>query len=508
MTVETRKLDTSTFGAGPYVARVVNNVDPKYMGTLEVQLLKDVGSIPKGTGSTIQVRYLSPFYGITGIEHLGKNANQDDTQKSYGMWMVPPDVGTLVLVLFAQGSPREGFWIGCIQDEYMNFMLPGMAATGYHDDKGSTDKKVVAEYNKRTASLDQTDVTKNKKPVHRFQRVLQTQGLAKDETRGITTSSARRESPSNVFGISTPGPIDRTTGAPKGSLGKKESKVSGAFISRLGGTTFVMDDGDDNFLRKSDAFDGPPEYASVEAKDKGGMPDIPHNELVRIRTRTGHQILLHNSEDLIYIANAKGTAWIELTSNGKIDIFATDSVSIHSGNDLNFAADRDINLTAGQNVNIISGKEIRASSGDSFSLTSGTFMSINAGESISNNANTFIASFAGSNITLAAQSNLNAMAGGVLTVNGVGQINVEACGNIVAKGTQIHLNGPDPGIANPDSPVAPVAAQQAARVPQKEPWAEHENLNPQAYKPEKTRAGSFQTGSTATPIPDTFRKNT
>ncbi|MFM6199336.1 MAG: hypothetical protein ACKPE1_09375, partial [Dolichospermum sp.] len=59
--------------------------------------------------------------------------------------------------------------------------------------------------------------------------------------------------------------------------------------------------------------------------DKDGQ-----NELVRIRTRTGHQILLHNSADLIYIANAKGTAWVELTSNGKIDIFAQDSVSIHT----------------------------------------------------------------------------------------------------------------------------------------------------------------------------------
>ena len=54
----------------------------------------------------------------------------------------------------------------------------------------------------------------------------------------------------------------------------------------------------------------------------GGAPNSPFNELVRLRTRTGHQILMHNSEDLIYIGNAKGTTWIEMTANGKIDIFA------------------------------------------------------------------------------------------------------------------------------------------------------------------------------------------
>jgi hypothetical protein len=80
--------------------------------------------------------------------------------------------------------------------------------------------------------------------------------------------------------------------------------------------------------------------------------DIPYNEHTRLRTRTGHQILLHNSEDLIYIGNSKGTAWVELTSNGKIDIYAADSISIHTETDLNIKADRDINIEAGRNINM------------------------------------------------------------------------------------------------------------------------------------------------------------
>jgi hypothetical protein len=112
-----------------------------------------------------------------------------------------------------------------------------------------------------------------------------------------------------------------------------------------------MDDGDDRFIRKTPAGKGPVEYSDVSKKEKGDV-NIPYNEYFRIRTRTGHQLLMHNSEDLIYIGNSKGTTWIELTSNGKIDIYAQDSISIHSENDLNFRADRDINFEAGRNVNI------------------------------------------------------------------------------------------------------------------------------------------------------------
>ena len=47
-------------------------------------------------------------------------------------------------------------------------------------------------------------------------------------------------------------------------------------------------------------------------------------------------------EDLIYIAHGSGDSWIEMTANGKIDVYAKDSVSIHTENDFNFKAGRDI----------------------------------------------------------------------------------------------------------------------------------------------------------------------
>ena len=105
--------------------------------------------------------------------------------------------------------------------------------------------------------------------------------------------------------------------------------------------------------------------------ETGGDPSIPQNELIRLKTRTGHQILMHNSEDLIYIGNARGTTWIELTSNGKIDIYAKDSVSVHTENDYNVTADRDINFIAGRDINFTAGKDIRLNAGLDFDLKTG-----------------------------------------------------------------------------------------------------------------------------------------
>jgi len=449
---------------GPFLAKIISHLDPMYMGSLEVQLLHEVGNDEAKSGQLHIVKYLTPFAGQTSVEYLGEDPNDyNNTQKAYGMWMVPPDVGTVVVVIFIDGDSSKGYWIGCVQDNVMNFSVPGHAATVFHE--GGIDERVpVAEYNKKTQPpvIDPTYIAKPPSPL---QDVLKTQGLLRDDIRGITTSSARREIPSSVFGISTPGPIDKRPGAKKGKIGKAEHKIAAGFVSRLGGTTFVMDDGDDKFLRKTRAYEGPPDYAAVEQDETDGLPDVPHNELFRIRTRTGHQILFHNSEDLIYIGNARGTTWIELTSNGKIDIYAKDSVSIHTENDLNVTADRDINLTAGRNINLNAGKNFNATAAENYEIKAGT--------------------------------------DGKLTVGGTSHINAGAEHRETAG--KINMNGPGAAEA--------VVAPKALRVPQHEPWSGHENLNPTGTVPGNTEATTEAPESTApsffnkyTTVTDTFAK--
>ena len=433
---------------GPCLARVVSHLDTKYLGSLEVQLLRDGAGNNTSGAQVQQVSYMSPFFGTTSEQFIAHENDYNNTQKSYGMWMVPPDVGSLVVVIFIGGSVSKGYWIGCVPDDNMNFMVPGIASTqntvtsSPSDLAGRTGRAPVAEYNKHENNQN-GDPSTFKKPIHPLAQALTSQGLILDDIRGITTSSARRETPSMVFGISTPGPFDKRSGAKQGYIGKSESKVN-AFVSHLGGSSFVMDDGDDKFLRKKPAGGtdaGPPEYASVEQGDTDGNVTIPHNELIRIRTRTGHQILFHNSEDLIYIGNARGTTWIELTSNGKIDIYAQDSISVHSENDINFTAKRDINFNAKEgNINL-------------------------------NAHNNLYATAVTGNYEISAK-----MDGKLTAVTGSTHINSGATHYETA--TEIHMNGPVAGAA--------IAAKIPSRVPSFEPWPQHENLNPSMFTPDKT----------------------
>jgi uncharacterized protein (DUF2345 family) len=493
---------------GPYLAKIVSHLDPTYMGGLQVQLMQEVGNDDSKEGQLHQVQYISPFLGQTSVDFVGKEVDDyDNTQKSYGMWMVPPDIGNIVVVIFIDGDPKKGFWFGCIQDRGMNFSMPGYAATSYHVD-GTEERVPVAEYNKKAqaASIDPSQINK---PATPMQEVFTEQGLIRDDIRGITTSSARREIPSSVFGISTPGPVDKQSGAKQGAIGKAEYKIPNAFVSRLGGSSFVMDDGDDKFLRKTSASEGPPDYAAVEQGETDGDRTIPHNEVIRFRTRTGHQILMHNSEDLIYIGNARGTTWIELTSDGKIDIYAEDSVSVHTKQDMNFYADRDINFEAGRNFNLKVKEKHQTEVGtDKITIVDGKVAIKVVGtkdEEIAGATKITVLSTldinASDNTKITTGSALDIKSGGASKLESGGDTTIKAA-NTAIDGGNINFNSGIAGSADsaeaatpplplkthslPDEEGSELTQSIMRRIPTHEPWPHHENLDPQTFKPENT----------------------
>ena len=514
--------DTSVARPGPFLARVISHLDPTYMGTLEVEILRPGGG-SNGTGSIHAVSYMSPFYGVTSIAHNSQTNDYDGTQKSYGWWAIPPDVGSTVVIIFIDGNPKYGYWIGCVPDENMNFMVPGLAASSQVVDE--TKRMPVAEYNKKAIESESVvviDPEKIKKPKHPLADALDKQGLLEDDIRGLTTSSSRRDTPSMVFGISTPGPLDKQSGSQRGTIGKKEWEIPNAPVSRLGGTTLVMDDGDDKFIRQTSASDGPPEYESIEGLPANQTPTgdvtIPHNELFRIRTRTGHQILLHNSEDLIYIGNARGTSWIELTSDGKIDIYAEDSVSLHTKQDLNFYADRDINFEAGRNFNLKVAERHQTEVGTNKVLI------VTANNTIDIKGTHDETITGATKVTAKGGFDLNTTGANKFTASGA--TNIRSGGNHIETATEIHMNSSGNAADTAASAAAPEALTTFAnpdetestidsimlRIPSHEPWPHHENLNPTDFKPEMT---DRETGADiATPaawkeyttVTDTFQK--
>jgi uncharacterized protein (DUF2345 family) len=498
---------------GPYLAEITNHLDTTYMGELEVAIIKGLPADFYSQNETYNVSYLSPFYGVTSLRFEGNNSsNFNDVQKSYGMWMIPPDVGTKVLVIFIEGDPNQGYWIGCVQDAFQNHMVPGIpaslnsAVTKDQERIYGTSMLPVAEIhkgNKDNLNLGPV-VGKLQKAVHPFADRLLAQGLLLDTVRGVTSSGARREVPSQVFGISTPGPLDTSSNARRAMIGY--AKKRSVPVSRLGGTTFVMDDGDVN----------------------------GQNELVRLRTRTGHQILLHNTQDLIYIANSRGTAWIEMTSNGKIDIYAQDSVSIHTENDFNFRADRDINLEAGRNLNLKVANNAEINVGQNTNLISVNGKLLFTGD-YEHTVNSELKISAHESINLKATSIYQTasgelgLTGGTNKITSKGDTNILSGGNHYETAGEIHMNGPsataavEAGSATTPSPLRtyslPNRSKESGwidgnlykadpissimqRVPTHEPWDQHENVDPVKFSPTNTDVSAgLRGGDNASNVP-------
>lgn len=299
---------------GLYVGFVKEVVDSKRAGRLKVWIPEFQGR-EDDPNAWILCRYCSPFGGATSWRSLSQTEfdNFGKTQQSYGFWAVPPDKDNEVLVVFPNNDLSRALWIGSVFKEYMNFMIPGIPYSTNNKNLNGT-ALPVAEYNK--FDRESGDTAKPLDPVRPWHRTrseaIGNQGLINDKVRGITTSSAQRESPSNVYGMNTPGPLHST--------------IEGA---RLGGHSFVMDDGQDS-------------------------------EYIGFRTRSGAQVKIDETNGLIYAINKKGTAWIQMDEDGNVDVFSAESISARSRKDINFRADRDVNIEAGQNINVKAAKDTDA----------------------------------------------------------------------------------------------------------------------------------------------------
>jgi soluble lytic murein transglycosylase-like protein len=169
--------------------------------------------------------------------------------------------------------------------------LPEIGSHGAIPGQDKGDFDVYANYSAAT-----NDIKAITRPPHSTASTFSKQGLENDTQRGPVTSSSLRESPSKVFGFNTPG-----------------------------SHSFVMDDGD---------TDG-------------------SSKIIRIRTAGGNQIMMNDDSGFVYLINAAGTAWFELSPSGHVDIYGESGISIATKGSINMHADENINMHAGKHIKIV-----------------------------------------------------------------------------------------------------------------------------------------------------------
>jgi hypothetical protein len=349
---------------GPFIGIVVNNVDNIRSGRLQVYIEEfgatQVDGKPDLTNPTLwrTVSYCPPFYGATPLAGTSAGVGTyPGNRNSYGMWFTPPDLGVKVICFFVGGDPSQGYYLGCIPEQGINHMIPAIGSSNKYvpGNPKQTEKFAnsplmpVTEINEQNNAINQNprffDQPKPTQSV--VAGILFQQGLNKDPVRGPIRSNSQRESPSSVYGISTPGTaIYQGGGDPKtiraklekGEVTPQDIKV----IGRMGGHTFVMDDGD---------LDGT-------------------DTLIRIRTAKGHQITMSDDGDCFYITHANGQTWMEFGKQGTVDVFSTNSINLRTKGTLNLHADKNINMYAGGTIKIKAQEKMFLESGKTMVVSS------------------------------------------------------------------------------------------------------------------------------------------
>jgi hypothetical protein len=271
---------------GVYVAEVVSDEDSQRNGRVTIRI-SDLD-----TDQADRIALLSTsFGGNTDIpSSVDDETSYEGSPKTYGMWPQPPAPGTNVLVAFSP-SIEQGIIIGAMPPRDRNATMGGNASGDVYDpDTGETTLAPSAEKNPN----DTNDaITRPMNP--EAQAHLLESGLAGDFVRGHSMSSARRESPSNVFGMTT-----------------------------KAGHTISMDDG-----------------------AEGG-----NSNNIRIKTRGGSTILMDDTSGFIFITNKGGSAYVEIDAAGRVDIFSEAGMSVATNGDYNVHAKGSINMQAEQGFNI------------------------------------------------------------------------------------------------------------------------------------------------------------
>ena len=321
------------------------NVHPTNMGVIKIWI-PTFSTDETDKTQWRSVRYCTPFY--SRVDNSGVGDTYFGTKVTAGITTPPPDIGTKVLAFFPEGRNAEGYYFACVPDLYMMQTLPEATIS---------DGVVSGEFNDNPAGSHHTGKITNwrtqTRPEDFFtQDALVRQGLSDDRVRGLNNSGYMRESPAELIGIASKGrriteqgqDFTLTYNSQIKNPDTANKKILEGLLgptARRKGHSVTLDDGD---------IDG-------------------NSNQIRLRTSTGHQLLLNDSEGVIYVGNSDGSCWIELSNEGTMDVYAQDSINFRSTN-INFHADENIKFHSKGYTQIVADQQMHVQGKKQLVMTS------------------------------------------------------------------------------------------------------------------------------------------
>lgn len=411
------------------VGTVVDTNDVQQMGRVKVYCpawdspLVTVGDIP-------WAMYVAPFGGVSTVISRGSDDNNTSEGKvAYGAWHIPK-IGANVLVMCLDKNPNYRVWLGCIFDQYVPHTMPH--GRFLEDDENGP-------------------LTSKESPINPLN----------DNYTKAFTNNKKYEWKTRISDYSVAS-IDSTITNKKKSESSVPDEKTGYELSRID---------PDIKISQRDNLDSQVYSWVTPGFHAFSMDDREKNCRMRFRTSHGHQIILDDTNERIYILTSEGGNWIELDQKGNIDIYADRRISIRSKKDINLTSDETIRFHGKKGIHMSTdGGDIRLDAKDSdVHIKSGNNLIINCVNNLSLSANSFNL-LTNTDISLETPSKLN-LKGNFTYLTGNDSVLINGKSSVLVSSSIIHLNGPAaPSASSPDIlNINP--AYWTNRIPDHEPWA-------------------------------------
>lgn len=433
------------------IGTVVDTNDPQQMGRVRV-VCPQWGDV---WGSKVEdlpwAIYMTPFGGQVQVGSRGPGVQQSTGGIAYGMWAVPK-VGSQVAVLCIDGNPMTRMYFGCVYDQFTPHTMPhGRFMYDDHPELENSGSDAApygpftsAEKLIQPLAQNGRQAFGNKpEPNFEFRSRFADYTVTRVSVEQLAQTFSKVQDDKDI----KHGDWTSTQGY---QVSRTDPAAPSSFTDR-------------NYDSMVYSFTSPGFHSL-------SMDDRQENCRIRLRTTSGHQILMDDTNERIYIATAQGNNWIEMDQDGNIDIFTTNKVNVHANKDINLTSDETIRMYGKKGVHIKSDDEIRVEAAQDIHVKTPQNIRAHADQAIFLQSGTNAHLKAGTSVFVEAGSAFHAKAGSTLHLDSGAQMNLLAGGQLLGQGSQVHFNGPGPTAATAATAAGEQPSFYTSRIPDHEPW--------------------------------------
>jgi hypothetical protein len=401
----------TTVYTGISVGTVVDTNDPQQMGRVRVRV-EAYGDTKFNDDSNLPwAAMCTPFGGMVHSDQFTRGVEESGTAgpTAYGMFNVPK-VGATALVTCIDGDLMTRVVVGYMHiDQTVHSMPHGRFLLDGQSDApagpiNSSEQQIQPLYANWSQAF-----------ANRSSFEWKTRGA--DKSVGGLSKAFKASSDDGSYVSNKPDEFEVSVTESDGNKFIRTNGYNRSRLTKSSGNKIILD---------------PQVYCWVTPGFHAvSMDDSIDNCRMRFRTSTGHQIILDDTNERIYISTNQGENWVEMDSDGSIDIYSGTKVSIHAVGDINLRSGQSIRLDADQGVHINSGSNVN--------LTATT------------------------DINTSASGTINTTSGGATTHNAQ-SFHINGGPDITMTADMIYSNGPEA------RSVTPEPAYFASRIPDHEPW--------------------------------------